>query len=101
LYKRTHITIADTVMQKAGLGSRSRSQSRTPSAARFGGTRATLFFLQETEPEHLKKLEWIWSWSRSYHTLMQLQAPAVFNHFKKIKNFEINLQQKAKVLLLR
>jgi len=36
------------------------------------GAEAISFFLQE--PEHFKKLEW----SRSWHKLVRLQAPAVF-----------------------
>jgi len=38
---------------------------------------AILFFLQE--PEHFKKLEW----SRSWHKLVQLHAPAIFKNFVK------------------
>jgi len=46
---------------------------------------AILFFLQE--PEHFKKLEWCRSWSRSWHKLVQLQAPTVFKNFVKNINF--------------
>jgi len=45
----------------------------------------------ELEPEYFKKLEW----SRSWHKLVQLQAPTIFKNFvKKIMISDIILQAK-------
>jgi len=52
------------------------------------GAGAISFFLQE--PEHFKILEW----SRSWHKLVRLQAPAVFQNFVKIMFSDIILQAK-------
>jgi len=45
------------------------------------GAGVILFFLQE--PEHFKKLEW----SRSWHKLVWLQAPAILKNFVKNNDF--------------
>jgi len=56
-------------------------KSERPEPNDLVGAGAILFFLlePEQEPGHFKKLEW----SRSWHKLVRLQAPAVFENFVK------------------
>jgi len=56
------------------------------------------YFFQD--PERFKKLEWSRRWSRSWHKLVWLQAPAVFKNFVKIIIFDIILQAKKLIFLV-
>jgi len=58
-----------------------KSEPERPEQHDLAGAGAFLFFLQE--PEHFRKLEW----SRSWHKLLRLQAPAVFKNFVKSNDF--------------